>query len=262
MASTMSKFGLLSNSIMNFEEPLPEGFTPKDAIWAICMNPRYTCHTFVPHTVGTHSYVMALVLTNILAEPYASKIGFAALVHDFTEAYLNDVCAPAKWLLPDYKLIEQRIWCNSIAPALDIDPNLIDDPVLQTIDKAIWYIEDKIFCEAKFARLNALQPFSVEGFIHNFDPNTKNARSIIMYNTEGINAMIRIWLYKLIERIKEVRPSYLRSEDMYEMSSIIDTLPQDITRHLQNGVNFKEFYGAFQSGHSAYKDAVKKEKEA
>jgi hypothetical protein len=240
---------------MNFEEPLPEGFSPKDAIWSICLNPRYTCHTFVPHTVGTHSYVMALVLHAILAEPWRSKIGFTALIHDFTEAYLNDVCAPVKWLLPDYKLIEQRIWMNSIAPALDVDPALISDPVLETIDKAMWYIEDKIFCEAQFAK----KPFDVDRFVNNYNPHAPSARVVIMDDTMGINAMIRIWLYKLVQRIAEIRPDYLRTQDMYELAPVIDQLPDKIRVHLLNGVTFTEFNSFFHVAHASYKEMAAKE---
>lgn len=63
---------------------------------------RYTGHTKYFYSVAQHSVLAAISV------PQEYK--FAALLHDATEAYINDISKPLKNLLPQYCKIEDDIW--------------------------------------------------------------------------------------------------------------------------------------------------------
>lgn len=79
-------------------------FDIKDIAHALSMQCRYTGHTKSFYSVAEHS-----VLVSTLCELYDLGDPFEALMHDCAEAYLSDIAAPWKALLPDYKVLEARI---------------------------------------------------------------------------------------------------------------------------------------------------------
>lgn len=78
-----------------------ETFTPD--IYLIAQNlshvNRWTGNTPVPFSVAQHS-----LLVSYLVPP---RFALEALLHDATEAYLGDIAAPLKELLPEYKRLEK-----------------------------------------------------------------------------------------------------------------------------------------------------------
>lgn len=66
---------------------------------------RFTGHTRAFYSVAQHSVLCYSVVLNVSPED-----GMSALLHDATEAYVNDLARPLKWLLPEYKTIENRVW--------------------------------------------------------------------------------------------------------------------------------------------------------
>jgi uncharacterized protein len=65
---------------------------------------RYTGHVRKFYSVAEHSVLVADLMNTLkLGDP------FEGLMHDAAEAYLSDIAAPWKALLPDYKVLEAKI---------------------------------------------------------------------------------------------------------------------------------------------------------
>lgn len=79
-------------------------FDIADIAHALAMQCRYTGHCKTFYSVAEHS-----VLVSKLCTMYDLGDPFEALMHDAAEAYLSDIAAPWKALLPDYKKLEAKI---------------------------------------------------------------------------------------------------------------------------------------------------------
>ena len=79
-------------------------FDIKDIAHALSNQCRYTGHTRQFYSVAEHCCLVAAMMER-------DKQGnpFEGLMHDAAEAYLSDIAAPWKVLLPDYKILEKRI---------------------------------------------------------------------------------------------------------------------------------------------------------
>jgi hypothetical protein len=82
-------------------DPRPEDISIKDIAHALSMLNRFTGHTNWPYSVAQHC-----VLASYLV-PEDQKLG--ALLHDASEAYVNDVARPVKRYIADYQAIENKI---------------------------------------------------------------------------------------------------------------------------------------------------------
>jgi hypothetical protein len=75
-----------------------------DIAHALAHQCRYTGHPRRFYSVAEHSILVSHIMRLLeLGDP------FEGLMHDGAEAYLSDIAAPWKGLLPDYKKLEQRI---------------------------------------------------------------------------------------------------------------------------------------------------------
>lgn len=77
-----------------------------DIFHALSMINRFTGHSRVPFSVAEHScycYLIAQMLG------YGPRIQAFALMHDASEAYVNDLPTYVKVLLPEYKEIENKV---------------------------------------------------------------------------------------------------------------------------------------------------------
>lgn len=79
-------------------------FHIEDIAHAISMQCRYTGHCTQFYSVAEHSMMVANIMQILdLGDP------FEGLMHDATEAYLSDIAAPWKAMLPDYKVMEHTL---------------------------------------------------------------------------------------------------------------------------------------------------------
>ncbi len=77
-----------------------------DIAHALSLAPRFAGHTSKLYSVAEHSVNVALILRGWKCTP---SIQLEGLLHDGSEAYICDIPKPIKQLMPEYRVIEQRL---------------------------------------------------------------------------------------------------------------------------------------------------------
>jgi uncharacterized protein len=83
-------------------DPQPEEVLIEDIAHGLGRICRFGGHTRDFYSVAQHS----VIVSNILPE----ELALAGLLHDATEAYIGDMVRPLKYSVPQYMLIEDRLW--------------------------------------------------------------------------------------------------------------------------------------------------------
>jgi hypothetical protein len=88
-------------------DPQPAQFYLEDVIKSLAWQVRYTGHCSQFYTVLEHSVIVAQLIARLGGTRIEQLCG---LFHDGTEAYCSDVVTPLKRQLPEYRVVEDKIW--------------------------------------------------------------------------------------------------------------------------------------------------------
>ena len=82
-------------------DPQPEEFDLESIAIGVSREFRFGNQSCVPYTVGQHSYHVSTICKEFPLE---------GLFHDGVEAFTRDLPSPLKKVLPQYEIIEKRLW--------------------------------------------------------------------------------------------------------------------------------------------------------
>jgi uncharacterized protein len=112
----------------------------EDIVRSLSRVPRFNTQTTRFYSVAEHSMMVA----DIVREQEGSAMSvLQALLHDATEAYIGDVPAPVKSLIPEIRELEARLWYR-VATAFNVPV-----PLSARVKEADWialFIEAKALC--------------------------------------------------------------------------------------------------------------------
>lgn len=114
-------------------DPSPADVAIEDIAHSLSHICRYTGHVEMFYSVGEHS-----LWASFLAPP---QHRLAALLHDATEAYVNDLSKPLKNLLPQYEEIERLHWI-AVANKFELSHELPAE--VKRIDKELLMAEHHV----------------------------------------------------------------------------------------------------------------------
>lgn len=168
----MSNYIILADHTRHYFD-LPEGQTPRIETIAHALSNinRWTGHTIRPFSVAQHS-----LLVSYLVPP---EFALEALLHDATEAYLGDIAAPLKALLPAYQRLETMHW---IWIAADFGLPVNQSP------------------EVKLADMQAL---ALEKYYHMGDPVTER-------DWPNVRSVSNVEILKLLNPMSDVKGEFLK----------------------------------------------------
>lgn len=122
----------------DYINPTPEMVDVEDIIRSISRLNRFVGHSKRAYTVGEHTF-LCLFMAELLGYSYREQL--LVLLHDFTEAYVADMPAPLKKLIPEYSVIEERVE-KAIYQHVGIEPPTVEEYAkIKSVDLTMLVIE-------------------------------------------------------------------------------------------------------------------------
>lgn len=97
-----------SGVAFDYLNPTPQMVKDADVAQSLAFTNRYNGHTVIPVSVAQHSLIVVQLLREKGVTSRTTLL--QGLVHDAPEAYTGDCISPLKALLPEFKVIERRVW--------------------------------------------------------------------------------------------------------------------------------------------------------
>jgi uncharacterized protein len=120
-----------SGAKIDFRNPSVEAINMEDIAIGLSRAARWAGQTRHFFSVAQHSMLVAALLPD--SAPPVIRV--AALLHDAAEAYMCDIPTPLKRLIPEYKVIEDRLM-RVIHRAFMLPPELpLKHPLIESADR-------------------------------------------------------------------------------------------------------------------------------
>lgn len=126
----MAKIRLYDGKLIDPFNPSIEDISPENIIHSLSIINRYHGNTHYPYSVAQHTIALSKHVPEHLVK--------AAIVHDWSEAWFNDLASPIKRECQDYKRAEARC-CKFMLNSMGISDELHKE--LDHYDKAIYINE-------------------------------------------------------------------------------------------------------------------------
>ena len=132
MEQTKSCISVYDGEYFDLLEPDRSVYSVETIAHALAHLCRYTGHVNRFYSVAEHSVLVSLAVPK--------KFALEGLFHDASEAFLGDVSSPLKKLLPEYKVIEERVM-SSIATRFNLSPWKLHSLEVHQADKRLYHAE-------------------------------------------------------------------------------------------------------------------------
>lgn len=128
----MSYIGLQDARTFDFMNPVPDNLKIEDIANALSKLCRFTGHTNRFYSVAEHSVRVSRMVPDMYAR--------AGLMHDAAEAFIGDVSTPLKRLIPEYRIVERRVW-EAVSKRFNLGeptPGLVKEADHQIVVNEAW----------------------------------------------------------------------------------------------------------------------------
>lgn len=145
------KIMLWSGEYFDFLEPHKSKFTIEDIALGLSRINRFAGQSKVAYNVAQHCTLCSYIVP--------AEHALAAHLHDAGEAFMGDCVSPLKQLLPDYRIIEERVErviCSQFKVPYPHNPEIkkADLKMLAT------EVRDFQSCDAQWEMLQGIEPLS------------------------------------------------------------------------------------------------------
>ncbi len=121
-------------------DPKPDEIDPRDIARGLAFQCRYTGQCSHFYSIAQHS-VMCAEMAN--SDGAGVNVVRVTLMHDATEAYVGDMNRPLKSALPEYQMIEHKLWL-AIAARFGLPTDM--PAAVKDIDNRMLAIEKAALC--------------------------------------------------------------------------------------------------------------------